>query len=213
MTPARHLTLGMLLTAAAGFVDVIGFIELGGYFTSFMSGNTTQLGAAIVESNWHAVLLTISLISLFFVGSTLGTLLALSNVRWGPTLLSSAVAAGVLLTSVLTLLGFPPGQTMLVLAATAGAQNGILPMRGAVRLGATFVTGTLYTAGQDLALAIKGKAPPLRWAQHLGIWVSLMGGAAIGALTYSLIGMGALVIPILIYAGFAVGHFAAARGL
>ncbi|MDB5537022.1 MAG: hypothetical protein JWQ65_1897, partial [Devosia sp.] len=44
MTPAPKLSLGLLLTAAAGFIDAIGFIKLGGFYTSFMSGNTTQLG-------------------------------------------------------------------------------------------------------------------------------------------------------------------------
>ena len=47
MTPTPQLSLGLLLTAAAGMIDVVGFIELGGFYTSFMSGNTTQLGAGL----------------------------------------------------------------------------------------------------------------------------------------------------------------------
>lgn len=211
MTPARHLVLGMLLTAAAGFVDAIGFIELGGYYTSFMSGNTTQGGAALVDGNWPAVLLTGSLVALFFIGSVLGALLAFSGLRWGPAMVSGAVLFGVALTLSLVLAGYPPQQTMLVLAAAAGAQNAILPMRGAVRLGATFVTGTLYVAGQDLALALKGKAPPWRWMQHLAIWLGLLGGAAIGALLYRAAGISALFLPVAIYAAFTIGHLWAGK--
>ncbi|MCW5720575.1 MAG: DUF1275 domain-containing protein [Devosia sp.] len=211
MTPARHLTLGMLLTAAAGFVDAIGFIELGGYYTSFMSGNTTQGGTALVDANWPVVVLTGSLIALFFIGSVIGAFLAFSGPRWGPALASAAVLFGVTLTVSLVLAGYPPHQTMLVLAATAGAQNAILPMRGAVRLGATFVTGTLYVAGQDLALALTGKVPPWRWAQHLGVWLGLLAGAAIGALLYRHAGISALFLPVAIYAAFTIGHLWAAR--
>jgi uncharacterized membrane protein YoaK (UPF0700 family) len=211
MTPARHLALGMVLTASAGLIDAVGFIELGGYFTSFMSGNTTQGGAALVEAAWPTVLLTASLIGLFFIGGVLGSLAAFSSARWGATAVCAAVMTGVALTLILSLSGFPATQAMLVLAASAGAQNAILPMRGAVRLGATFVTGTLYTAGQDLALAVRGAAPKLRWLQHLAIWFGLFGGAAIGALLYRWLGIGTLIVPIAIYASFAGGHFLAAR--
>lgn len=201
----------MILTGAAGLVDVVGFIELGGYFISFMSGNTTQGGAALVEGAWPAVALTLSLVALFFIGSVAGTLLAFSSLKWGPAAVSGGVMLGVASTLALALAGIPPGQTMLLLAATAGAQNAILPMRGAVRLGATFVTGTLYVAGQDLALALKGKVPPWRWLQHLAIWLGLLLGAALGAWLYKLIGINALVLPVAIYAAFTAGHMWAAR--
>jgi len=156
-------------------------------------------------------LLTASLIVLFFIGSVVGALIATSNVRWGSAAVSAAVTFGLVLTLVLALTGLPATQAMLVLAASAGAQNAILPARGAVRLGATFVTGTLYTAGQDLALALRRAAPPLRWLQHLAVWCSLFAGAAIGALCYRVSGISALFIPAAIYAVFTLGHLAAAR--
>ena len=36
-----------LLSGLAGFVDAIGFIKLGGFFVSFMSGNSTRLAVAL----------------------------------------------------------------------------------------------------------------------------------------------------------------------
>ncbi|RYE77448.1 MAG: DUF1275 domain-containing protein, partial [Hyphomicrobiales bacterium] len=74
MTPAPQLALGMILTAAAGMIDVVGFIELGGFYTSFMSGNTTQLGAGLAGLEGMAVALPIGLIAMFFLGSFLGAL-------------------------------------------------------------------------------------------------------------------------------------------
>lgn len=211
MTPARHLILGILLTGAAGFVDAVGFIELGGYFVSFMSGNTTQGGAALVAGAYPVFGLTIALVALFFIGSVVGAALAFSNLRWGPAAVSGAVFLGVSVTMALVLAGVPASVAMLVLAASAGAQNAILPMRSTVRLGATFVTGTLYTAGQELALALQGKVPPWRWLQHLGIWFGLLGGATLGALTHHVVGIHALFVPIAIYAAFTLGHLWAAR--
>jgi len=211
MTPTRHLVLGMILTGAAGFVDAIGFIELGGFFTSFMSGNTTQGGAALVQGGWPVVVLTLSLVGLFFLGSVVGNLLALSSLGWGAAAVSGFVAIGVAVAMAFVLAGFDSTRCMLVLALAAGAQNAILPMRGAVRLGATFVTGTLYIAGQDLALGLKGKVPRWRWIQHLAIWLGLFGGAVIGALLYRLVGVEALGLPVVVYTAFMVGHIVAAR--
>ena len=33
MKTQRYLTLGLMLTACAGFIDAVGFIELGGFYT------------------------------------------------------------------------------------------------------------------------------------------------------------------------------------
>ena len=40
--------MAVLLAALAGYVDSIGFLQLGGLFVSFMSGNTTRMAAANV---------------------------------------------------------------------------------------------------------------------------------------------------------------------
>lgn len=76
MTPAPQLSLGLLLTSAAGMIDVIGFIELGGFYTSFMSGNTTQLGGALAGAEGMVIALPVSLVIMFFIGSFLGALIA-----------------------------------------------------------------------------------------------------------------------------------------
>ena len=204
MTPTPKLSLGLLLTASAGFIDAIGFVELGGFFISFVSGNTTQLGAALANGSVPVALITASLILLFFIGSFAGAALALLNRRWA----ASAVLALVLLAMALSLLlsatGFTPAQAMLALAIAAGAQNAILTSQGSVRLGATFVTGTMVAAAQDLARALRGQAPPWRWLQHLLVWASLLAGAALGAAGHHAIGVYALIAPFAIYAAFLI---------
>ena len=205
MTPTPQLSLGLLLTAAAGFADVVGFIELGGHFTSFMSGNTTQLGDALANGAWPVAMLTASLLALFFIGSVAASLLALlAGPRWGSAAVTGLVLASFAATLGLAYAGFPPGQFMLILAAGAGAQNAILPSTGSVRLGTTFVTGTLFMAGQDLARALRGLAPPWRWAQHALVWASLLLGGLLGAWGYGLAGVNALLAPVVVYLGFLV---------
>jgi uncharacterized membrane protein YoaK (UPF0700 family) len=203
VTPTPHLTLGMLLTAAAGFADVIGFIELGGHFTSFMSGNTTQLGAALIEGGWGVAVLTASLIALFFLGGVAGSLLALlAGPRFGSAAVTALVLASFVATLICAYLGFAADQFMLILAAGAGAQNAILAASGTVRLGTTYVTGTVFTAAQDLARAIRRQAPPWRWVQHLLVWASLLCGGVLGALGYALLGINSLFLPAVVYLGF-----------
>lgn len=202
MKPQRYLNLGLLLTGCAGCIDAVGFIELGGFYTSFMSGNTTQLGTG--QSQATALLLPFGLIVMFFLGSAAGSLAALRNRRWGPSYVLILVLLSVGTTLLLLLLGVPANLAMLILAAGAGAQNATLPFTGGARLGTTFVSGTLFAAGQDLAGAIQGTAPRWRWLQHLQVWVSLLLGAFAGATIYSLVGVLALLLPMLVYMGLFV---------
>ena len=209
MTPTPQLSLGLLLTAAAGFADVVSFIELGGHFTSFMSGNTTQLGDALALGDWPVAALTATLVLLFFLGSVAGSLLALTcGARWGASVVTAIVLLAFVTTLALAALGWPASQFMLILAAGAGAQNAIMPSTGSVRLGTTFVTGTLFAAGQDLARALRGLAPPWRWAQHLLVWASLLLGGLLGGFGYAGLGIYALAVPALVYLGFLVAFIA-----
>jgi len=201
VTPAPHLSLGLALTAAAGMIDVVGFIELGGFYTSFMSGNTTQLGAALTGMDGMIIALPLGLVVMFFVGSFLGALIAGSS-RGGGKGVVGLVLLGLAATLALHMLGIPSTQSMLVLAISAGAQNAILTQKGAARLGATFITGTLFAAGQDLARAVRGQAPPLRWVQHLLVWMALLAGALIGAAAYGPLHLWALLLPGAVYATF-----------
>ncbi len=203
MTPVPRLSIGLLLTAAAGFADAIGFIVLGGHYVSFMSGNTTQLGAALAAGVWPTVALAAGLVVLFFAGSFTGSMVALrAGSRWGSAAVTAMVLASFVAALVVVALGGPAQMGMAIIAAGAGAQNAILVSTGSVRLGTTFVTGTLFTAGQDLARGLLGVAPPWRWLQHLLVWASLMGGALVGAIAYGQWSIWSLILPALLYAGF-----------
>jgi uncharacterized membrane protein YoaK (UPF0700 family) len=205
VTPAPKLGQGLLLTGLAGFIDAVGFIELGGYYTSFMSGNTTQLGNYLLDRPSAAALLPLGLLLLFFTGSTVGSLLSLASERFGPALVAALLFSSTTGAIALHFAGADSPLSMGPLAFGAGAQNALLSPAGSVRLGATFVTGTLFAAGQDLAKAIHRLAPRWRWTQHLLVWLSLLLGAALGAVSYQRLGPLALLAPAALHAAFCLG--------
>src|SRR6202521_2535065 len=69
---ARGLVLAALLSALAGFVDVIGYLHLSGLFISFMSGNSTQLAASLGQRDLAEAAAIAELIALFVLGAAAG---------------------------------------------------------------------------------------------------------------------------------------------
>ena len=43
--------LAVVLAALAGYIDAFGFIATGGFFVSFMSGNSTRMGIRIAQDS------------------------------------------------------------------------------------------------------------------------------------------------------------------
>src|SRR6516164_4666770 len=79
---ARDLLLVGLLAALAGMVDVIGFLHLNGLFVSYMSGNSTQLAAALGQGNLAVAATIAKLIILFVLGAAAGQVLARLTGEW-----------------------------------------------------------------------------------------------------------------------------------
>ncbi|HWD12513.1 YoaK family protein [Pseudochrobactrum sp. sp1633] len=206
MTPPARLLTGLVLTAVAGFVDALAFIELGGYFASFMSGNTTQLGLAMSGPDGRAVQLLrgqslfmpLLLIGLFFSGAFIASFISAREQRWYSIrvlLMVIALLAGIVLFGQLLQETRMP---VMLLAAAMGAQNAVFKADGAARLGTTFVTGTIFNAASDLANGLRGQVPRRRWLQHVSVWVSLVIGAASGAVLYNYFGLNSLLLPVVV---------------
>jgi uncharacterized membrane protein YoaK (UPF0700 family) len=69
--PVQALAIG--LAALAGYVNAIAFIETGGFFVSFMSGNTKRLGVGLAH-NRVAAAIAFGLIGFFVCGATAASL-------------------------------------------------------------------------------------------------------------------------------------------
>lgn len=175
--PARQrLALG--LAGLAGLVDATGFVVAGGYFTSFMSGNTTRMGVELAQRPVLA-LAPLGLIACFLTGVICGALIAprLAAGRRKPVLLglvavTLGAGAGLLVAGL--------AIAFLVCSAVAmGLANNVFARDGEVTVGVTYMTGALVRFGQGVAARIGRRE--LASARGYGwLWSALAAGAAAG---------------------------------
>ena len=181
--------LAVCLSALAGYVDAIAFVQLGGFFVSFMSGNSTRLGVGIVESAASAALAG-ALIAAFVGGVAAGSVaghVAGGHRRTTVLLLVGALlaaAAGVHLAG-----GLIPAT--LVMALAMGAVNAVFEREGEVRIGLTYMTGSLVRLGQGLAGLVIGRGR-WTWLPYLLLWAGFVAGASAGVPAFRAFGLDAI---------------------
>jgi uncharacterized membrane protein YoaK (UPF0700 family) len=176
------------LTAIAGFVDGVAFIHFGGYFVSFMSGNSTRSSVALAEGNYWEWALAMGLVLGFVLGVAAATLAShVPSVHRRGAVLS--VSSALLLASALTTLGSGGGAwTAVLLAMSMGAINATYTRRGEVSVGLTYMTGALVKMGQHLAAALVG-GPKWAWLPYGALWAMITLGSFVGAFLYLHVGL------------------------
>lgn len=198
----RHPALvAFLMTAIAGYFDAIGYSELDHLYLSFMSGNSTRLGMALVAGDRAVIAGVLSIVGSFVIGSMAGAYLVEASgdnkfVRiWVCELMLIA------LTLVLTLAG--AGWIALVFISMAmGIQNTIHQKIAGADIGKSFITGALSAAGQSLVLAFKGRASFREPASYGLSWLVFVAGVALGAVVWNGIGLShALMVAVTVLAG------------
>lgn len=182
----RYWLFAAALAALAGFADATAFVHLGGYFVSFMSGNSTRLGVGLAEQ-WSAAALAGGLIALFVLGVMIGALSNRQGDHAGSVRVLVVVSAGLAIAAVCASVN-TPGFSIAALACAMGALNGVFQRDGEVSIAITYMTGTLVRMGRALAAAMTG-GPRWHWAPYLLLWTGLVGGATLGALSYGAIGL------------------------
>ncbi|MFZ2994935.1 YoaK family protein [Sphingobium sp.] len=181
--------LAVLLAMLAGFVDAIGFLKLGGMFVSFMSGNSTRLAVGIATGS-EAALLAAMLIAAFVAGVVAGSLLsAFASHRRKPAVLI-VVALMLAAAAILSDWQFD-GVALPVMAFAMGCANMVFQRDGEVSVGVTYMTGALVKIGQRIGAALLG-GDRLGWLPYLLLWLGLVAGGVIGALTYAHVAMDGL---------------------
>jgi uncharacterized membrane protein YoaK (UPF0700 family) len=197
----RVIALAVCLSALAGYVDALGFLKLNGFFVSFMSGNSTRLAVGLARGAPDAAMAA-GLIVVFVVGVVLGSLTGhFAGARRRPAVLGG-VALLLALAAGLNALGASRGA-VIAMGLAMGAENAVFEEDGEVRIGLTYMTGTLVKVGQRLATALRGGSP-FAWASYLWLWVGLAAGGIAGAVSYSYVGLGGLWVAAVIAAGLAV---------
>lgn len=189
------------LSALAGYVDAIGFIQLGGFFVSFMSGNSTRLGVGLMERS-HDAAVAGGLIAFFIVGVIAGSLVG----RFAKAHRRSVVLllVAVLLSAAALAATFGASEVAIIAMVLAmGAENAVFEHDGELHIGLTYMTGTLVKFGQRVAAAIMG-GPRFAWVPFGLLWAGLVAGAVAGATSFNWIGLSSLWIAAAVAGIFAI---------
>jgi uncharacterized membrane protein YoaK (UPF0700 family) len=198
-TESPLIAVAVCLAALAGFVDALAFTSLGGFFASFMSGNTTRLGVGLGQG-LGAEAATAAGLVLSFIG---GVILASVLVRAAGHRHKAAVmgAVTILLALAAIVATVMPGPLVLVLLAAAmGTENGVFNRDGEVTIGLTYMTGSLVRIGQKLAGALMGDRDRWGWVPYLALWLGFLAGVVSGAASQMCWGWDALWLAVLIAA-------------
>ena len=173
-------------------MDVVGFLHLGGYFISFMSGNSTKLAVNLAKQDTMAVALLAALLGLFVIGTIVGVLLR----HLAPKSHAAfAVLAFVALLLALAALVYEAGllfPAAALMTLAMGAENATFQRTlGDAPVGVTYMTGALVNIGQRLAHAMLG-GPRWTWVPYFALWLGLMTGGVAGAFAFTAYGLKSL---------------------
>lgn len=213
--------LAVYLSSITGFIDALGFMYLGGFFLSFMSGNTTRLTAALNDGQLTVAAKAGTLMLLFLIGVAIGALISQLGQRYLPrTRTREAILLFVCLTSAIASVWVATGhEDMAVysLSFTVGAMNSTFERNGEVSISLTYMTGTLVKMAQRFVAAFFGGSHAA-WLVNFVLWFSLAFGALVGGLCYVKLGLYSVwVVTALLVLGTAAAlfnrHQRRARGL
>jgi uncharacterized membrane protein YoaK (UPF0700 family) len=186
----RRNALVIALAVNSGCTDAVGFLALGGAFTSVMTGNMVLLGLSLGRHDGTGIAHAGLAIVFFMVGCALGARIAGAAKKdqpiW-PASVTRALTIQAGLTAVFAIgwwsAGSHPGDDLqlallLVNAVALGTQSTTVQRFGVAGLSTTYLTGTLTTLVGRLARHHK-----LRDVGHSALLLlGLIGGATAGCL-------------------------------
>ena len=192
-----------LLCLIAGFVDAVGYLDLGHVFTANMTGNTVLLGVALVNGDWIALSYA-GTIAAFAVGVVVSTLLKVAR---APLPLLLALAGLLLLAAAIARPA--PFTSLSLLAFVMGLQGGAISTFSGIRLPTVVVTSTLVNLIDGLVrrglAQTEPPAPPSSQIRHLAAaWIAYGTGGAAAVLAKAHLPM-PLIVPVGLYAIVAAG--------
>jgi uncharacterized membrane protein YoaK (UPF0700 family) len=181
----RRIAAIALLAWSAGFVDALGYVTLGGVFTSHLTGNTCAVAVALVTGRETGAARRATMMAGFGVGGILGTIV-LDRARGGASAALTVVAA-LLAVSSFGLHQLATGAGSLLteiliacLAAAMGVQNVALA-HGNRRGHTTHITGPYTDFIADVTSRIT-RVPRAEDRIPLPVHAGRLGGFAVGAM-------------------------------
>ncbi len=194
MTTRRRDLLVVVLAFVSGYTDGVGFLALGGAFTSVMTGNMVLLGLSAGQGDGEGVGRALGAILAFIAGAALGTQVAGVAAKEDPVwprpvnralalelAIFTAAAVGWFVT-----IGRPGTFVQLALllasAIALGVQSSTVQRFGVSGLSTTYLTGTLTSAVIHLVSRRTARGSERHW----NIIGALVIGAAAAALMHTL---------------------------
>jgi len=183
----RRDVLIVVLTAASGSVDAVGFLRLGGVFTSVMTANMVLLGVSAGRHDGALALHAGAAFAGYVLGAIVGSMVAGRSVEGQPSWPRSITTAlGVELVALVVFAawweatsGRPSGAStyaLLAVNATAlGIQSGAVLRFGVQSLSTTYLTGTLT----QFVASLHG--PHRLSTRSLALLLAVTAGGALGA--------------------------------
>lgn len=186
--PAPRLAPTLAITAIAGYLDAIGYVQLNHLFVSFMSGNSTHLGMALATENWRGAAVALGIIGAFCLGAFLGTL---ATDLAGPNALAAlfGIEFGIILLA--CGLGLAAHEVAALVAVTIamGLQNMGHQAVASADIGRGYITGALFGFASALAGMVRGKATLATATTYLASWTSFVAGVIAGSLAFAALGL------------------------
>ena len=204
----RRQALVVVLTFVTGSADAMGFLALGGAFSSVMTGNMVLLGLSVGQADAELALTSAAAIGSFIVGVLVGAHLAgvpqNGDPVW-PRAVNRALLLEAAVFTVFTVVWETSGPSpsadlqlgLLMMSATAlGIQSSAIQRFGVPGLSSTYLTGTLTA----LIGAVAARSPRTVLLPKAEILLALIAGACVGAVVSGhlpVLAPGQLLVPLL----------------
>ena len=189
----RLRLLAAAMAAQAGFVDALGFLSLGGYFVSFMSGNSTRMAVEFTRDTGAAAIAAV-LLALFVAGVVAGTVIRRRARQKPIALVQGSITVALAVAGVCDALGADRAAIALMVLSM-GAENAAFERDGEVSIGVTYVTGALVKMGQQIVSAFQGGSRTA-WIWQGLLWLGLASGAVAGGAAFQHWALGSLWIVV-----------------
>jgi uncharacterized membrane protein YoaK (UPF0700 family) len=206
------------LAAVAGYVEVVGFMDVGGIYPGIMTGNTVQLGLTFAKAQWVRLAIVGFAVALFFLGGIISSLIK-RNLRRPP--LELILMAAILIIASAARLHAPlrVAVELPLLALAMAMQGETISTFGGVSLQTIVVTNNMVKFSDALVgrylpareAKQSHKVPELREVLMPGLaWLSYSVGAGAGASAAALLQL-PLLVPAVILVFIAGDLLASAR--
>jgi len=196
--------LAIFLALIAGYIDATGLIRWKTY-VSFMSGNTTSLGAAISTGKFGIIITSVIVISCFLLGIYAGTCLSLWK-RIKNQILTFYLVSGILIFYSIIAYFYDINNllSIAIVGFSMGLMNTIVTSVGNQKVNTDFVTGTLNSLAMNTAMLTMtdDKVEKQEYKSNaihlLLLWIGFLSGAFIAPFLLDYFGKWTLMIPALL---------------